>query len=302
MTLPYRNRPRDSRSPDDPRKRPSQATVASPRRLPLARMDAVKSVLGARDHYSVLGAPRDAPAADLRQRFLRTSVRVHPDKNDHPQATDAFRRVAEAWEVLGDTDKRRRYDTDLRRGGGGLPGSGDCPSSSGQRAESSMSAEAAFAAFAAAATAAFASGGASGEFAEVLLAAQALAHSRGGGGGGEAQMIAGSGFALSAGLETAAAAANAAGFTGVGTAAHRAGSALRVASQVEVQPRRGRERVGHRDITAEISTRDGARSAPRVEVTPWLRHAARNRDDPPADAATAAEPGSPRPLLTPRGP
>ena len=229
-------------------------------------MDAVKSVLGARDHYSVLGAPRDAAAADLRQRFLRTSVRVHPDKNDHPQATDAFRRVAEAWEVLGDTDKRRRYDTDLRRGGGGLPGSGDCPSSSGQRAESSMSAEAAFAAFAAAATAAFASGGASGEFAEVLLASQALAHSHGGGGGGEAQMIAGSGFALSAGLETAAAAANAAGFTGVGTAAHRAGSALRVASQVEVQPRRGRERVGHRDMGRDVRT---SRSrGPAIETSP----------------------------------
>ena len=250
-------------------------------------MDAVKSVLGARDHYSVLGAPRDAAAADLRQRFLRTSVRVHPDKNDHPQATDAFRRVAEAWEVLGDTDKRRRYDTDLRRGGGGLPGSGDCPSSSGQRAESSMSAEAAFAAFAAAATAAFASGGASGEFAEVLLAAQALAHSRGGGGGGEAQMIAGSGFALSAGLETAAAAANAAGFTGVGTAAQRAGSALRVASQVEVS-----RDVAERGSAIETSP---PRSRPETELAALPESRSRRGCDTRLETATIR-------LLTPPPP
>mmetsp|Transcript_18514 Transcript_18514/g.58984 ORF Transcript_18514/g.58984 Transcript_18514/m.58984 type:complete len:93 (-) Transcript_18514:417-695(-) len=82
-------------------------------------------------------------------------------------------------------------------------------------------------------------------------------------------MIAGSGFALSAGLETAAAAANAAGFTGVGMAAQRAGSALRVASQVAA--------VGAAVATipevrkALEDTGEKARDRPRCMAERWPR-------------------------------
>ena len=45
-----------------------------------------------------------------------TKVLVHPDKNQHPQATRAFQRVAAAWAVLSDPQKRRDYDQEFPRG------------------------------------------------------------------------------------------------------------------------------------------------------------------------------------------
>ena len=45
-----------------------------------------------------------------------TKVLVHPDKNQHPQATRAFQRVAAAWAVLSDPQKRRDYDQEFSRG------------------------------------------------------------------------------------------------------------------------------------------------------------------------------------------
>lgn len=71
---------------------------------------AVSSVLEAEDHYACLGAPRDAPVAELKRRYRQMSVRVHPDKNCHPDATRAFQRLSSAWEVLGDEAARERYD------------------------------------------------------------------------------------------------------------------------------------------------------------------------------------------------
>ena len=47
--------------------------------------------------------------------FPSAQVLVHPDKNPHPEATRAFQRVAQAWAVLSNPQKRRDYDQDLRR-------------------------------------------------------------------------------------------------------------------------------------------------------------------------------------------
>ena len=38
------------------------------------------------------------------------AINVHPDKNPHPQATDAFKKVNAAMACLSDPDKRRVYD------------------------------------------------------------------------------------------------------------------------------------------------------------------------------------------------
>ena len=77
---------------------------------------AVLAILGARDHYAAIDAPRDASLAELRRCYLKASILVHPDKNCHPDATRAFQRVAAAWATLADEDKRRAYDYELVEG------------------------------------------------------------------------------------------------------------------------------------------------------------------------------------------
>lgn len=64
-----------------------------------------------RDYYAVLGIPRTASPDEVKKAFRGLAMRWHPDRN--PESIEAerrFREVAEAWDVLGDPEKRARYD------------------------------------------------------------------------------------------------------------------------------------------------------------------------------------------------
>lgn len=82
----------------------------------------------ARDYYADLGLTRDASLDDIKRAFRRLARETHPDANPaDPQAEARFRRIAEAYEVLSDPDRRRAYDRgdtldfgDLLSGFGGL--------------------------------------------------------------------------------------------------------------------------------------------------------------------------------------
>eukprot|EP00633_Aureoumbra_lagunensis_P003857 CAMPEP_0197315700 /NCGR_PEP_ID=MMETSP0891-20130614/39480_1 /TAXON_ID=44058 ORGANISM="Aureoumbra lagunensis, Strain CCMP1510" /NCGR_SAMPLE_ID=MMETSP0891 /ASSEMBLY_ACC=CAM_ASM_000534 /LENGTH=933 /DNA_ID=CAMNT_0042804819 /DNA_START=92 /DNA_END=2890 /DNA_ORIENTATION=+ len=67
------------------------------------------------DYYSILGVDADASSAQLKRAYRISSLRYHPDKKNG--STIAFQRVAEAFEVLNNPDKRREYDLgdDLNR-------------------------------------------------------------------------------------------------------------------------------------------------------------------------------------------
>jgi len=64
-----------------------------------------------RDFYKILGIKRSAKEKEIKKAFKKMSLKVHPDKN--PDDDDALRKyqdVSAAYEVLGDADKRRKYD------------------------------------------------------------------------------------------------------------------------------------------------------------------------------------------------
>lgn len=64
-----------------------------------------------KDYYSVLGVSRDATEADLKKAFHALARRYHPDvAKDKRGAEEKFKEINEAYEVLGDPAKRRRYD------------------------------------------------------------------------------------------------------------------------------------------------------------------------------------------------
>jgi molecular chaperone DnaJ len=67
-------------------------------------------------HYEVLGLAQDAPQEEVKRAFRRMAMARHPDLNPaDPQAARLFRKVVEAYEVLGDERARCAYDASLHR-------------------------------------------------------------------------------------------------------------------------------------------------------------------------------------------
>ncbi len=64
-----------------------------------------------RDYYEILGLSRNASADDIKKAYRKLALKYHPDKNPgNAEAENQFKEAAEAYEVLRDTEKRRRYD------------------------------------------------------------------------------------------------------------------------------------------------------------------------------------------------
>ncbi len=63
------------------------------------------------DYYETLGVPRSATPDDIKKAFRKLARVHHPDvAKDKSSAEEKFKRINEAYEVLGDPEKRRRYD------------------------------------------------------------------------------------------------------------------------------------------------------------------------------------------------
>lgn len=66
-----------------------------------------------RDYYQVLGVQKDATDDDLKKAYRKLAIKFHPDKNPGDKqaaATEKFKEVAEAYDVLTDPQKRQIYD------------------------------------------------------------------------------------------------------------------------------------------------------------------------------------------------
>ena len=65
----------------------------------------------AQDPYLELGVPRTASADELRRAFRKLAKQYHPDKNQgNKDAEEKFKRVSAAFDLLGDADKRKKFD------------------------------------------------------------------------------------------------------------------------------------------------------------------------------------------------
>ena len=64
-----------------------------------------------RDYYEVLGIERNAGADDIKRAYRKLAMQFHPDRNpDDPDAEKNFKEAAEAYDILGDEQKKAQYD------------------------------------------------------------------------------------------------------------------------------------------------------------------------------------------------
>lgn len=63
-----------------------------------------------KDYYALLGVSSDASQDEIRKAFQQKARKLHPDVNKEPDAEERFKEVSEAYAVLSDEQKRKRYD------------------------------------------------------------------------------------------------------------------------------------------------------------------------------------------------
>jgi len=75
-----------------------------------------------RDYYEVLGVPRNASKEEMKKAYRRLARKYHPDINKEADATERFKEISEAYEILSDDQMRAAYDrfghAGVQNGGG----------------------------------------------------------------------------------------------------------------------------------------------------------------------------------------
>lgn len=78
-----------------------------------------------RDFYEILGVSTSASPEEIKKAYRKIAIKYHPDKNpDNPKSEEKFKEAAEAYEIIGNPEKKQRYDqfghAGINDGGGGF--------------------------------------------------------------------------------------------------------------------------------------------------------------------------------------
>src|SRR6201997_4187759 len=77
------------------------------------------------DYYKALGVDKKASADEIKKAYRKLARQYHPDRNpDDKAAEERFKEISQAYDVLGDPDKRKQYDSATGPFATGGPGGG----------------------------------------------------------------------------------------------------------------------------------------------------------------------------------
>lgn len=72
----------------------------------------VLKILSHKPHqfYEILSVTKTSSDGEIKKSYRKLAIKLHPDKNPHPRAAEAFKYVNKAWEILSDPSKKKIYD------------------------------------------------------------------------------------------------------------------------------------------------------------------------------------------------
>jgi len=71
------------------------------------------------NHYETLGIAEEATESDIKKAYRVLSLKYHPDRNSDPEAIEKIRKINQAYEILSDSEEKKRYDHERKFGSGG---------------------------------------------------------------------------------------------------------------------------------------------------------------------------------------
>jgi DnaJ-class molecular chaperone len=72
--------------------------------------------LVAKDYYNTFGLTLEASEQDIKKAYRKLAMQYHPDRNGgNPESEERIKEINEAYQVLGDEEKRKRYDLQYRQ-------------------------------------------------------------------------------------------------------------------------------------------------------------------------------------------
>ncbi|XP_017320431.1 dnaJ homolog subfamily B member 14 [Ictalurus punctatus] len=112
----------ESTATPPPQHNKESANSDLPKNFNKEQVEGVQRIKRCKDYYEVLGVSKDANEEELKKAYRKLALKFHPDKNHAPGATEAFKKIGNAYAVLSNAEKRRQYDVS----------GGEEPSSPGQ--------------------------------------------------------------------------------------------------------------------------------------------------------------------------
>ena len=69
-----------------------------------------QNLLKKKDYHEILGISKTADENEIKKAYRKLAIKYHPDKNKSKSASEAFKKVNQAFSILKDKDKRKHYD------------------------------------------------------------------------------------------------------------------------------------------------------------------------------------------------